>query len=256
MLRVSVMVARVGHGYDHWLCGAFPLCRESHADPPVALVCTAILGLLLFGASRRVRHALPVHHRFRCGRSRERVAQDRARARQHGRIRAVSRGAVSLLRYTRSIARDPDADRRGDRVPLPARDRPACGRRWPTRIPRVSSARSARICAVPRCVSRCSSEWRRRRHTARTLIREAAAARGDMLAGRPRSTGRFRLPARCVARHFRGRTDNMSRKFILKGDTTDHGGVVLEGSPIRRSTDANSPISARRCSAPPASRRA
>ena len=26
----------------------FRFCRESHADPPVALVCTAILGLLLF----------------------------------------------------------------------------------------------------------------------------------------------------------------------------------------------------------------
>jgi uncharacterized Zn-binding protein involved in type VI secretion len=26
-----------------------------------------------------------------------------------------------------------------------------------------------------------------------------------------------------------GRTDIMSRKFILKGDVTDHGGVVLDG---------------------------
>lgn len=54
-----------------------------------------------------------------------------------------------------------------------------------------------------------------------------------MLAERPRPTGGFRLPVRGHAAALRGisegRTDNMSRKFILKGDTTDHGGVVLEG---------------------------
>ncbi len=34
---------------------------------------------------------------------------------------------------------------------------------------------------------------------------------------------------RRVARRFRGRADLVSRKFILKGDTTDHGGAMLDG---------------------------
>lgn len=54
-----------------------------------------------------------------------------------------------------------------------------------------------------------------------------------MLAGCPRPTGGFRLPVRGRAAVLRGvsegRNDIMSRKFILKGDTTDHGGVVLDG---------------------------
>ncbi|CAG9249973.1 hypothetical protein BDI4_260087 [Burkholderia diffusa] len=88
-----------------------------HDDPGVAAV---------RARPDRVRCALPAHHRFRMRvRSDRRVAQDRARARQHGRIRAVSRGAVSLFRRTRPVARDRLVDRRGNRVPLSARDRTA-----------------------------------------------------------------------------------------------------------------------------------
>ena len=91
---------------------------------PVALVCTAILGLLR--ASRRVRHALPVHHRFRCAADPANGLHKIVRAHGNTAEYAPFSRCCFLLRYTRSIARDPDADRRGDRVPLPARDRPAC----------------------------------------------------------------------------------------------------------------------------------
>ncbi|EDT42216.1 hypothetical protein BamMEX5DRAFT_2021 [Burkholderia ambifaria MEX-5] len=62
--------------------------------------------------------------------------------------------------------------------------------------------------------------------------RGGARARGDILPKRPRPTGGYRLPVRgptpCRAA-FPRESRTMSRKFILKGDTTDHGGVVLDG---------------------------
>ncbi|CAN0623284.1 protein of unknown function [Burkholderia multivorans] len=145
--------------------------------------------------TRGVHHALSRYHLLRLWvRSRESAAQARSRTRQHRRIRAVSRAAVSLFRRAFAFDGDPVPHRRRDRLPVPARrraDRMADdGEAEPRTVRRRARHLSLRRRAVYRAIrmteAGCGGMMRRarRRHGYRAIERGDAQ---EKTPGRSRS---------------------------------------------------------------------